>query len=91
MWLPATNADKFRAAMMPLSRLRSPDANVDVQAIAAGVEPKSSLSAAALGIHSLLVSEGFICTGQDEKAAPLKGFAAPARDVPEDKLVPDQW
>ncbi|MEO0476163.1 MAG: hypothetical protein AAF085_09385, partial [Planctomycetota bacterium] len=53
--------------------------------------PKSALHAAALALHCLLVSEGFVCTGQDDKAGAVKGFAAPVRDVPVDKLVPDRW
>lgn len=55
------------------------------------MQPPSPLHAAALAVHCLLLSEGFVCTGQDDKAGAVKGFAPPVRDVPEDKLVPDRW
>lgn len=64
---------------------------LNVQAHRARVAPKSALHAAALAVHCLLVAEGFVCTGQDDKAGSIKGFAAPVRDVPADKLVPDRW
>ena len=53
--------------------------------------PRSALHAAALAVHCLLVAEGFVCTGQDDKAGSIKGFAAPVRDVPADTLAPDRW
>lgn len=62
-----------------------------IQAARARVQPPSPLHAAALAVHCLLLSEGFVCTGQDDKAGAVKGFAPPVRDVPEDKLVPDRW
>ena len=57
----------------------------------ARVTARSSLHAAALALHCLLVTEGFVCTGQDDKAGAVKGFAPPVRDVPREKLVPDRW
>ncbi|CAM9901008.1 unnamed protein product [Pylaiella littoralis] len=57
----------------------------------ARVTPGSALHAAALALHCLLMAEGCICTGQDDKAGAIKGFAAPVRDVSEEKLVPDRW
>eukprot|EP00903_Cladosiphon_okamuranus_P012858 g12012.t2 len=69
----------------------SPTGKVLGMAHRARVTPKSALHAAALAVHCLLVVEGFVCTGQDDKAGSIKGFAAPVRDVPADKLVPDRW
>lgn len=62
-----------------------------LQAHRARVTPKSALHAAALALHCLLVTEGCVCTGQDDKAGAVKGFAAPVRDIPEEKLVPTRW
>ncbi|CAM9243007.1 unnamed protein product [Ectocarpus sp. 4 AP-2014] len=61
------------------------------KAYRARVTPKSALHASALALHCLLLTEGFVCTGQDDKAGAIKGFAAPVRDVPQEKLVPDRW
>lgn len=61
------------------------------KAVRARVTPHSPLHAAALALHCLLLSEGFVCTGQDDKAGTVKGFAPPVRDVLEDRLVPDRW
>lgn len=69
----------------------SPTGAVLHKAARARVEAFSPLHAAALALHCLLVSEGFVCTGQDDKAGAIKGFAPPVRDVPEEKLVPDNW
>lgn len=61
------------------------------QADNARVTPPSALHAAALALHCLLLGKGFVCTGQDDKAGAVKGFAAPVRDVPSEKVVPDKW
>eukprot|EP00752_Nemacystus_decipiens_P007796 g6963.t1 len=74
-----------------LTATDSPTGTVLGMAYRARVTPRSAFHAAALAVHCLLVVEGFVCTGQDDKAGAIKGFAAPVRDVPLDKLVPDRW
>lgn len=61
---------------------------------ASSVLVRDPLSAVALAIHAALVSDavGFRCTGIPlEKGAGGGGFAAPIRDLPKSKLVPDKW
>lgn len=83
-----TNVDLSPIAPLPISLAIS---HCHLQAHRARVTPRSALHAAALALHCLLVTEGCVCTGQDDKAGAIKGFAAPVRDIPEEKLVPDRW
>ena len=64
-----------------------------VQAIAdRGTVVSSPLAAVMLALHAALLSPtlSFACTGVPEKA-PVKGFAAPIRELPKSRFVPDKW
>ncbi|KAG5189965.1 hypothetical protein JKP88DRAFT_352878 [Tribonema minus] len=62
----------------------------------AGVHGRTPFQALALVLHAFLMEQGFVCTGLHEGAgaqggARVAGFAAPVRDVPEEKFVPEGW
>ena len=59
---------------------------------AAGTKVSTPLAAVALALHSALLSDllGFRCTGVPDDGK-NKGFAAPIRELPKSKFIPDRW